>query len=266
MRSPTRPASGCAICRCRRRNCARRSTRSSRLGSRPNEITLSARRKRAVRFRFSHGVDLMAYDGESLKVVGTRPIRPDGVDKVIGRANFGADMTMPGMLWGKLKRSPHAHARIKSINTDKAQALPGVRAVVTAADFPEIASEEAFVGEGPMNFRDLSYNCMARGKVLYDGHAVAAVAATSPAIAEEAVELIDVKDAMKPNAPILHNDLFTQGVDPKPTAPSNIAKRITFTKGDFATGWKEAEVTIERRYTSKAVHQAYIEPHACVVA
>src|SRR5437868_12831719 len=89
-------------------------------------------------------------------------------------------------------RSPHAHARNKSINTDKAQALPGVRAVVTAADFPEIASEEAFVGEGPMNFRDLSYNCMARGKVLYDGHAVAAVAATSPAIAEEAVELIEV--------------------------------------------------------------------------
>src|SRR3954451_3689122 len=213
----------------------------------------------------------------SLKVVGTRPIRPDGVEKVIGRANFGADMVMPGMLWGKVKRSPHAHARIVSINTEKALKLPGVKAVVTAADFPEIASEEAFVGEGPMNFRDLSYNCMARGKVLYDGHAVAAVAATSPAIAEEAVELIeveyevlphviDVEEAMKPNAPILHNDLFTQGVDPKPTAASNVAKRVTFTKGDFAAGWKEAEVTIERRYTSKAVHQGYIEPHACVVA
>src|SRR3954452_14226399 len=219
----------------------------------------------------------MAYDGETLKVVGTRPIRPDGVDKVIGRANFGADMVMPGMLWGKIKRSPHAHARIRSIKTDKAQALPGVKAVVTAADFPEIPSEEAFVGEGPMNFRDLSYNCMARGKVLYDGHAVAAVAAISQAIAEEAAELIDVEyevlphvidveEAMKPNAPILHNDLFTQGVDPKPTAPSNVAKRVTFTKGDFATGWKEAEITIERRYTSKAVHQGYIEPHACVVA
>ena len=219
----------------------------------------------------------MAYDGESLKVVGTRPIRPDGVDKVIGRANFGADMVMPGMLWGKIKRSPHAHARIRSIKTDKALALPGVKAVVTSDDFPEIPSEEAFVGEGPMNFRDLSYNCMARGKVLYDGHAVAAVAAISQAIAEEAAELIevdyevlphviDVEEAMKPNAPILHNDLFTQGVDPKPTAPSNVAKRVTFTKGDFAAGWKEAEVTIERRYTSKAVHQGYIEPHACVVA
>src|ERR1700724_4816811 len=164
----------------------------------------------------------MAYDGESLKVVGTRPIRPDGVDKVIGRANFGADMVMPGMLWGKIKRSPHAHARIKSIKTDKAAALPGVRAVVTAADFPEIPSEEAFVGEGPMNFRDLSYNCMARGKVLYDGHAVAAVAATSPAIAEEALDLIEVKyevlphvidveAAMMPHGPLVHDNILTAG-------------------------------------------------------
>src|SRR5437868_9361189 len=135
---------------------------------------------------------------ELQKVVGTRPIRPDGVDKVTGRANFGADMVMPGMLWGKVKRSPHAHARIKSINADKALKLPGVKAVVTAADFPEIASEEAFMGEGPMNFRDLSYNCMARGKVLYDGHAVAAVAATSPAIAEEALDLIEVEYEVLP--------------------------------------------------------------------
>src|SRR5205814_5971659 len=212
-------------------------------------------------------------DKAALRVVGTRPIRPDGVEKVIGRANFGADMVMPGMLWGKVKRSPHAHARIVSINTEKALKLPGVKAVVTAADFPEIASEEAFMGEGPMNFRDLSYNCMARGKVLYDGHAVAAVAATSPAVAEEALDLIEVEyevlpyvidteDAMAPGAPVLHSDLFTQGVDPKPAAPSNVAKRVTFTKGDFATGWKEAEITIERRYTSKAVHQGYIEPHA----
>src|SRR5438105_6658174 len=173
----------------------------------------------------------MAYDGESLKVVGTRPIRPDGVDKVIGRANFGADMVMPGMLWGKIKRSPHAHARIRSIKLDKALALPGVKAVVTCDDFPEIANEEAFVGEGPMNFRDLSRNCMARDKVLYDGHAVAAVAAMSPAIAEEALDLIevdyevlphviDVEEAMQPDAPLLHDDQFTQGVEPKPTRPS----------------------------------------------
>src|SRR6202048_2913741 len=129
---------------------------------------------------------------ELQKVVGTRPIRPDGVDKVTGRANFGADMVMPGMLWGKVKRSPHAHARIMSINIDKALKLPGVKAIVTSDDFPPIASEDAFVGAGPMNFRDLSRNCLARDKVLYDGHAVAAVAATSQAIADEALALLEV--------------------------------------------------------------------------
>src|SRR5579872_6206405 len=211
----------------------------------------------------------------ALKVVGTRPIRPDGVDKVIGRASFGADMTMPGMLWGKVKRSPHAHARILKIDVEKARKVPGVHAIVTAADFPSIANEEAFVGEGPMNFRDLSRNCMARDKVLYDGHAVAAVAATTQAAAEEAVELIevqyevlphviDVEEAMLPGAPVLHDDLFTQGVEPKPTKASNVAKKIVFTKGDIAKGFAEAEVVIERKYTTNQVHQAYLEPHASI--
>jgi CO/xanthine dehydrogenase Mo-binding subunit len=214
---------------------------------------------------------------EFQKVVGTRPIRPDGVDKVTGRANFGADMTMPGMIWGRVKRSPHAHARILRIDASKAAALPGVKAIVTSDDLPPIASEEAFVGEGPMNFRDLSSNCMARDKVLYDGHAVAAVAAATSAIAEEACELIeveyevlphviDVEAAMAPDAPILHEDLFTQGVDPKPARPSNIAKRLAFVKGDVAAGFREAEIVVERRYSTQPVHQAYIEPHACVVS
>ncbi len=94
--------------------------------------------------------------------------------------------------------------------------------MVTAADFPEIRSEEAFVGEGPMNFHDLSRNVMARGKVLYEGHAVAAVAALSPAIAADLIEVeyqvlphvIDVEAAMAEGAPLLHDDLFTQGIDP----------------------------------------------------
>jgi CO/xanthine dehydrogenase Mo-binding subunit len=212
-----------------------------------------------------------------LKVVGTRPIRPDGVEKVTGRANFGADRALPGMLYGKIKRSPHAHARIIRINAEKALALPGVRAVATSVDFPEIRPEEAFVGEGPMNFRDLSRNVMARGKALYEGHAVAAVAAVSPAIAAEALDLIeveyevlphviDVEEAMAPHAPLLHDDLFTTGVDPKPDKPSNIAKEVTFSKGDAAAGFRQADVIVERRYTTKPVHQAYIEPHACVVS
>jgi CO/xanthine dehydrogenase Mo-binding subunit len=214
---------------------------------------------------------------EDLKVVGTRPIRPDGVDKVTGRANFGADMTMPGMLWGKIKRSPHAHARILSIHTDKATALPGVKAVTTRTDFPDIPPSKAFIGAAPANLRDLSRNCMAIGKALYEGHAVAAVAAISPAIAEQALDLIeveyevlphvmDVEAAMAPNAPVLHDDLFTGGVDPKPTKASNVAKQVRFTKGDVEAGFREADVVIERRYTTKPVHQAYIEPHACVVS
>jgi CO/xanthine dehydrogenase Mo-binding subunit len=212
-----------------------------------------------------------------LKIVGTRPIRPDGVDKVVGRANFGADMKMPGMLHGKIKRSPHPHARILKIDTSKALALPGVRAVVTSADFPEISSEEAFVGEGPMNFRDLSRNVMARDKVLYEGHAVAAVAAVSPLVAAEALDLIEVEyealpyvidceEAMAPGAPVLHDDMFTQGVEPKPEKPSNIAKKVGFKKGDSAAGFRLADVVIERRYTTQPVHQAYLEPHACVVS
>jgi CO/xanthine dehydrogenase Mo-binding subunit len=217
----------------------------------------------------------MNYVASELKVVGTRPVRPDGVDKVTGRAVFAADTRAPGMLWGKIKRSPHAHARIVSIDTSKAEALPGVRAVVTAADFPNIPSEEAFVGEGPMNFRDLSRNIMARDKALYEGHAVAAVAASSQAVAMQALDLIDVtyevlpfvidvEDAMAPDAPVLHQDLFTAGVEPKPTRPSNVAKVVTFKKGDIEAGFKEADVVVEGRYTTQPVHQGYIEPHACL--
>jgi CO/xanthine dehydrogenase Mo-binding subunit len=212
-----------------------------------------------------------------LKVVGTRPIRPDGADKVTGRANFGADMSLPGMLVGRILRSPHAHANIISVDISKALALRGVKAVVTSADLPDIASEEAFVGEGPVNFRDLSRNVLARGKVLYDGHAVAAVAATSADIAEQALALIDVKyqvlphvidveDAMKPGAPILHDDVFTAGVDPVPTTPSNVARKVQFSLGDIEAGFKEAEIVVEGRYTTQPVHQAYIEPHACVTS
>jgi CO/xanthine dehydrogenase Mo-binding subunit len=219
----------------------------------------------------------MSYlDKASLKVVGTRPIRPDGVDKVTGRANFGADMVMPGMLWGRIKRSPHAHARIVSINFDKALALPGVKAVISRADFPDVTPARAFIGTAPANLRDMSRNCMAQGKALYEGHAVAAVAATSQALAEQALDLIeveyevlphvmDVEAAMADDAPVLLDDVFTSGVDPKPTKASNVAKLVRFAKGDVEAGFKDAEVIVERRYTTKPVHQGYIEPHACLV-
>jgi CO/xanthine dehydrogenase Mo-binding subunit len=210
-----------------------------------------------------------------LKVVGTRPIRPDGADKVTGKALYGADLTLPGMLVGKVKRSPHAHARILGIDTRKARALPGVKAVVTSADFPNLASEEYEAGESASNLRDLALNVMARDKALYHGHAVAAVAATTNAIAEAALALIevryevlphvtDVEAAMSPDAPLLHPHLFTQGLPNRPETPSNIAKRNDLTRGDLAAGFAEADVVLEGRYVTAAVHQGYIEPHATV--
>src|ERR1700727_1643095 len=209
------------------------------------------------------------------KWVGTRPIRPDGVPKVTGRAMYGADLKLPGMLYGKVLRSPHAHARILKIDTSKAAKLPGVKAVITAADLPEQKNE--FIGPErvAVNFWHVTRNILAREKALYEGHAIAAVAATSASIAEEALSLIkidyevlphviDVDEAMAPDAPLLFEDMITRGVEPAPTKPSNISKRLEFTTGDLEAGFAQAEVVIEKEFKTAAVHQAYIEPHACL--
>ncbi|MHB1059999.1 MAG: xanthine dehydrogenase family protein molybdopterin-binding subunit [Rhodanobacter sp.] len=197
--------------------------------------------------------------------VGTRPLRPDGLDKVTGRARFGADMSAPGQLVGRILRSPHAHARIRSIDVSKAEALPGVKAVVTRDDFADRSDA----------LRDILVNIMAREKALYEGHAVAAVAATTPAVARQALKLIkidyevlphvtDVDKAMQPDAPLLYDDLFTEGVDPKPKKPSNVAKRAEFGHGDVEKGFAAADVIVERSFKTEATHQGYIEPHACL--
>ena len=207
--------------------------------------------------------------------VGTRPVRPDGVDKVTGRARFGADFNLPGQLVGRVLRSPHPHARILSIDTTKAEALPGVKAVVTRDDFGDQPSEFIPAGEMMMNYRDVVRNVMAREKALYEGHPVAAVAATSAAIARRALKLIEVKyevlphvidvvEAMRPDSPLLHDDLYTTGVEPKPDKPSNIAKRVEITLGDIDEGFKKADVVIEREFKTQPVHQGYIEPHAAL--
>ena len=209
--------------------------------------------------------------------VGSRPERPDGVDKVTGRARFGADMAMAGQLVGRVLRSPHAHARIRSIDTRAALKLPGVKAVVTRDDFKDQPSEFIPAGEMMINYRDVVRNVMAREKVLFEGHAVAAVAATSAAIAKQALKLIkvdyevlphviDVVEAMQPGAPLLDEGLITAGVEPAPNKPSNVAKRVEFALGDIEAGFKQAEVVIERSFTTKPVHQGYIEPHACVAS
>src|SRR5215470_12609038 len=209
------------------------------------------------------------------KVIGTRPIRHDGVDKVTGRAKYGADISLSGMLHAKVLRSPYAHARIKSIDASAALALPGVKAVITGADFPDVPPALVQVGENMINARNLSINIMARVKVLYDGHALAAVAATSPHVAEEAVKLIKVEyeplphvqnvlEAMKDDAPILHPDLRTAGIPEKSDKQTNVANQVRFARGDLEAGFKAAEVIVEREFDTAMVHQGYIEPHNAV--
>ncbi len=206
------------------------------------------------------------------KVIGTRPIRHDGVDKVTGRAIYGADIQLTGLLHGAIKRSPHPHARIKHIDTSRAEAHPGVRAVVTAHDLPQIADKLADLGEAIVNLRDASNNVLAYGKVLYKGHAVAGVAAINLHVAQEAVELIDVEyevlphvtgvlEAMEDGAPILHEDMKTTSMGEETDKVSNIANHFQHKMGEPDDGFAEADVVIEREFTTQTVHQGYIETH-----
>jgi xanthine dehydrogenase molybdenum-binding subunit len=207
------------------------------------------------------------------RVIGTRPIRHDGADKVTGRAKYGADYTFPGMLHGKILRSPHAHARIKSINFDAALKLPGVFAIATSADFPEVASKTEQVGEGTVNPHYLSMNILARNKALYDGHAIAAVAASDRHTAEEALRLIEVDyevlppvmkvdQAMRDDAPIILEDLRSK--EGGPDKQTNIANHLQFKRGDLDEGFKAADYIVERDFDTAMVHQGYIEPHNAV--
>jgi len=207
------------------------------------------------------------------KWVGTNQIRPDGVPKVTGIAKFGNDFRLPGTLYGKILRSPHAHARIKSIDTSKAEALPGVKAVMTSADLPDQPFVYVGAARVQANFWHITRNVMAREKALYEGHAVAAVAAISPAVAAEACKLIkvdyevlphviDVEEAAADGAPLLFEDMITRDVEPAPTKPSNIAKVMNFAIGDVEAGFAEADEIVEKEYRTAAVHQGYLEPHA----
>ncbi|PHY07981.1 MAG: oxidoreductase [Alcaligenaceae bacterium] len=210
-----------------------------------------------------------------MKVVGTSPVRPDGVPKVTGQAQYGADYSLPGMLWAKILRSPHAHARILSVDTSRALALPGVKSIILGADFPEHPFDYVGPERVAQNYWHMTRNIMAREKALFEGHAIAAVAATTAAIAAEAVSLIDVQyevlphcidveDAMKPDAPLLFEDMITRGIEPAPSKPSNISKRLEFSTGDIAAGFASADEVVEMSFKTAAVHQGYIEPHSCL--
>jgi CO/xanthine dehydrogenase Mo-binding subunit len=206
----------------------------------------------------------------SNKWIGKRTIRPDGEDKVTGRAQYAADYSMPGQIYGKVLRSPHPHARILSIDTSKALALPGVKAVVTGKDFVEFPVDKSIM-LGIQDMRWMARNVIAREKVLFIGHPVAAVAASTLKIAKEALKLIKVEyevlpwaieidDALKPDAPILHDHIKFEG------KPSNIASKLEHKLGDIDAGFKEADLVIERSFSTRPIHQGYIEPHACVVS
>ena len=217
-------------------------------------------------------------------VVGTRPVRHDGADKVTGRARYGADINLPGMLYGKVLRSPHAHARIKSIDTSRALAFPGVKAVVTSDEMAQPSGNIADLAEGSLaNARFMSNNILARDKVLYKGHAVAAVAAVNSHVAEQALGLIDVEyevlppildvmDAIKDDAPLVHERLANQynaasraggtRSDDDTETSTNIANRFEHRLGDLEKGFQEADVIVEKEVSTVAVHQGYIEPHS----
>ena len=208
------------------------------------------------------------FTNQKFKLVGTRPIRPDGLDKVTGRARFGADASAPGQLVGAILRSPHAHAKINKIDTSKAEKLKGVKAVITSADLPDLTN-------GDRGMLDILENCMARDRALYDGHAVAAVAAVDAETAKKALKLIkvqykklphvtDVDEAMAADAPLVQPHVRTRGGDSD--KPSNIVSISTFGHGDVEAGFAKADVIVEKSYKTEQTHQGYIEPHACLAS
>ena len=212
-------------------------------------------------------------EARDLKYVGTRPVRPDGVDKVTGRALYGADQNLPNMIHGQILRSPHAHARIKAVDLGPALAIEGVFAAISGADFPDVAHGD-IGGEGGGSVADVAKNVMARDKVVYHGQAVAAVAAKSNAIARAALDAIVVEyeplppvlsiaEAIADGATLIDETCLTKGLSEPATVPSNIASVVNLARGDVDAAFAAADQVVEREYEVPMAHQGYIEPHAC---
>ena len=214
----------------------------------------------------------MDYQTRNFRVIGRNTPKVDGVEKVTGRSRFGSDVKLPGTLVARVLRSPHAHARIVRIDTSRAEAMPGVLAVITGNDFPKLTTGErsphGLVGERECF---LSQEVMARGKALFHGHAVAAVAARSSTIAEQALTLIDVEyealphvmdpsEAMETDATLLHEDLYTQVSGDKSSTPSNVAEHLVYSRGDIEQGFARADAVVERSFRTQVVHHGYVEP------
>ena len=218
----------------------------------------------------------MKISTKKYRVIGTRPVRHDGLEKVTGRAVYGGDVRPANLLYGKLLRSPYAHARILSIDASPALSMPGVRAVATADDLVETVDKLTDIGETIVNTRELAQNSLASEKVLYRGHSIAGVAATSPHIAEEALELIkveyeplepvmDLLEAMEDGAPLLDEKRTTKAMGEDSGKVSNIATHNQHNLGDVDKGFSEADVVVEREFRTATVHQGYIEPHNTTV-
>jgi CO/xanthine dehydrogenase Mo-binding subunit len=202
-------------------------------------------------------------------IIGAPVWRVEGADKVSGRAAYGADVHFPDMLWGKILRSPYPHARILNIDTSKARQVAGVRAIVTGKDEPN-----HYQGK---SIRDIPVLCW--DKVRYVGDKVAAVAAESRDAAEEAINLIeveyeelpavfDVLEAMKPGAPILHDDAPSYDGAPADimVGPnSNVVNKLIWGKGDIAKGFAEADLVLEHTFRIPIHHQGYLEPQSFLV-
>ncbi|HET9482159.1 MAG TPA: xanthine dehydrogenase family protein molybdopterin-binding subunit, partial [Candidatus Polarisedimenticolia bacterium] len=205
------------------------------------------------------------------QVIGKPVPRVDAVDKVTGAARYAADMNLPGMLWGKFVRSTHPHARIRGINTAKAEALPGVMAVITQKSLGAGATIES---EDKVHGLKASRALFADEVVRYQGQMIAAVAAVSAEIAAQAVELVeveyellpavdDVLEAVKPDAPLVRPDAKT-ATAPDGTELRNIAQETHSEHGDVAAGFAASDQIFEDDYFIPRVHQTYIEPHACL--
>jgi CO/xanthine dehydrogenase Mo-binding subunit len=200
-------------------------------------------------------------------IIGKPLPRVEGAEKVNGALRYAADTLRPGTLWGKVLRSPYPHARILNIDTSKARKVPGVKAIITAADVnPRLIG--AVLQDMPV---------LAQDRVRYVGEEIAAVAAIDANMAEEAVNLIDVEyeqlpavfdplEAMKPDAPVLHPD-YANYHGPKTKAPElkNVQTLVRGGKGDIARGFAESDRIFENSFRTQLIHQGYIEPYAITV-
>ena len=208
---------------------------------------------------------------KATRIVGKGVQRVDGAERVMGTAQYGADLSLPGTFHAKIKRSPYANAKINKINVEKAMAIPGVVAIVTSKDFPEIElSDQVVGGEITMTPRDQRRMQLAEETVFYHGQAIAAVAATSLEIAESAVEnieieyevlepVVNVEEAVKESSPLVHDDLYTwEFAGSLSDKPSNIARRVELSRGDHIEAFKNSDLIVERRFEGGTVHQGYI--------